>query len=63
MKNLVRYATIKVPCTQRGFESSVKRLSVMQGIKVNVTLIFCAAQAVLAAKAGATYVSPFRGTT
>jgi transaldolase len=37
-----------------------KRLS-EQGIKVNVTLIFCAAQAVLAAKAGATYVSPFVG--
>ena len=37
-----------------------KRLS-EQGIKVNVTLIFSAAQAVLAAKAGATYVSPFVG--
>ena len=33
----------------------------MQGVKVNVTLIFCAAQAVLPAKAGATYVSPFVG--
>ena len=52
-------ATIKVPCTREGL-IVCKRLS-DQGIKVNVTLIFCAAQAVLAAKAGATYVSPFVG--
>ena len=52
-------ATIKVPCTRDGL-SVCKQLS-DEGIKVNVTLIFCAAQAVLAAKAGATYVSPFVG--
>ena len=52
-------ATIKVPCTREGL-AVCKSLS-DQGIKVNVTLIFCAAQAVLAAKAGATYVSPFVG--
>ena len=52
-------ATIKVPCTREGL-IVCKRLS-EQGIRVNVTLIFCAAQAVLAAKAGATYVSPFVG--
>ena len=52
-------ATIKVPCTREGL-IVCKALS-EQGIKVNVTLIFCAAQAVLAAKAGATYVSPFVG--
>jgi len=51
--------TVKVPCTREGL-IVCKRLS-EQGIKVNVTLIFCAAQAVLAAKAGATYVSPFVG--
>ena len=51
--------TIKVPCTREGLEVC-KKLSDM-GIKVNVTLIFCAAQAVLAAKAGATYGSPFVG--
>ena len=51
--------TIKVPCTREGLEVC-KKLSDM-GIKVNVTLIFCASQAVLAAKAGATYVSPFVG--
>ena len=52
-------ATIKVPCTRDGL-SVCKQLS-DEGIKVNVTLIFCASQAVLAAKAGATYVSPFVG--
>ena len=52
-------ATIKVPCTRDGL-MVCKKLS-DQGIRVNVTLIFCAAQGVLAAKAGATYVSPFVG--
>ena len=52
-------ATIKVPCTREGL-IVCKRLS-EQGIRVNVTLIFCASQAVLAAKSGATYVSPFVG--
>ena len=51
--------TVKVPCSREGLEVC-KKLSDM-GIKVNVTLIFCAAQAILAAKAGATYVSPFVG--
>ena len=51
--------TVKVPCTREGL-IVCKRLS-EQGIPVNVTLIFCAAQAVLAAKAGAAYVSPFVG--
>ena len=54
-----KVATIKVPCTRDGL-IVCKRLS-EQGIRVNVTLIFSAAQAVLAAKAGATYVSPFVG--
>ena len=52
-------ATIKVPCTYAGL-LACKELSKL-GIRTNVTLIFCAAQAVLAAKAGATYVSPFVG--
>jgi len=52
-------ATIKVPCTREGL-IVCKRLS-EQGIRVNVTLIFSAPQAVLAAKAGAAYVSPFVG--
>ena len=51
--------TIKVPCTVDGLVAC-KVLS-EQDIKVNVTLIFNAAQAILAAKAGAAYVSPFVG--
>ena len=51
--------TVKVPCTREGL-AVCKSLS-DQNIRVNVTLIFCAAQAVLAAKAGAAYVSPFVG--
>ena len=51
--------TVKVPCTREGLRVC-KALS-DEGVKVNVTLIFCASQAILAAKAGATYVSPFVG--
>ena len=52
-------ATIKVPCTEDGL-MACNYLS-KEGINVNVTLIFSAAQAILAAKAGAKYVSPFIG--
>jgi transaldolase len=51
--------TIKVPMTPDGLKA-VKVFSEM-GIKTNVTLIFTANQALLAARAGATYVSPFLG--
>ena len=51
--------TIKVPCTRDGL--SVCALLSRDHIKVNVTLIFSQAQAILAAKAGAAYVSPFVG--
>jgi len=54
-KNIV----IKVPMCLEGLKA-VKILS-QDGIKTNVTLIFSAAQALLAARAGATYVSPFLG--
>lgn len=50
---------IKIPMLPEGLKA-VKILS-QQGIKTNVTLIFSAAQALLAARAGATYVSPFVG--
>ena len=50
---------IKIPMCEEGLKAT-KRLS-EQGIKTNVTLIFSTAQALLAAKAGATYVSPFVG--
>ena len=51
--------TIKVPCTVEGLKAC-KHLSSL-GIKTNVTLVFSVAQAILAAKAGATYISPFVG--
>jgi transaldolase len=51
--------TIKVPCTVEGLKAC-KFLS-QQGVKTNVTLVFSVAQAILASKAGATYISPFVG--
>ena len=51
--------TIKVPCTREGL-IACKELS-DRGVRVNVTLIFSASQAILSAKAGATYISPFVG--
>ena len=54
-KNII----IKVPMTEEGL-IAVKELHAM-GIKTNVTLIFTSTQALLAAKAGASYVSPFLG--
>jgi len=58
-KKFGKVATIKVPCTVDGL-AACKELS-SHGIKVNVTLIFSQAQAILSAKAGAAYVSPFVG--
>lgn len=54
-KNIV----IKIPMTLEGLKAT-KALTAL-GIKTNVTLIFSATQALLAARAGATYVSPFIG--
>lgn len=50
---------IKIPVTEDGL-AAVKVLS-SEGIRTNVTLVFSALQALLAARAGATYVSPFIG--
>ncbi len=50
---------VKAPMTLQGLKA-VKELS-GEGIKTNVTLVFSAVQALMAAKAGATYVSPFVG--
>ena len=58
-KKFGKVATIKVPCTVDGL-LACKELS-ENNIKVNVTLIFSQSQAILAAKAGAKYVSPFVG--
>ncbi len=54
-KNIV----VKIPMTTEGLKA-VKKLSA-EGVKTNVTLVFSPNQALLAAKAGATYVSPFIG--
>lgn len=51
--------TIKVPCTVEGLKAC--RELTNDDVHVNVTLVFTTAQALLAAKAGATYVSPFVG--
>ncbi len=61
-RELVKLAdniVIKIPMTEEGLKA-VKQLS-GEGIKTNVTLIFSATQALLAAKAGAAFVSPFVG--
>lgn len=54
-KNIV----IKIPMCAEGLKAT--KILTAKGIKTNVTLIFSAAQALLAARAGATYVSPFLG--
>ena len=58
-KKFGKQSTIKVPCTRGGLAAC--RVLSKDLIKVNVTLIFSPVQAILAAKAGARYVSPFVG--
>ena len=50
---------VKIPMTVEGLKAT--KVLAKEGIKTNVTLIFSANQALLAARAGATYVSPFLG--
>ena len=59
VKTYGKHATIKVPCSVDGLKVC-KRLSDVN-VRVNVTLIFSASQAILASLAGATYISPFIG--
>ncbi|WP_456472262.1 fructose-6-phosphate aldolase [Methanocaldococcus sp.] len=59
LAKLADNVVIKIPMTKNGMKA-VKILS-KEGIKTNVTLVFSPLQALLAAKAGATYVSPFVG--
>jgi len=58
-KKFGKVATIKVPCTVDGLLAC--KVLAYNGIRVNVTLIFSPDQAILSAKAGAAYVSPFVG--
>ena len=53
------HIVVKVPCTADGIKA-IKYFT-SKGIRTNCTLVFSAGQALLAAKAGATYVSPFVG--
>lgn len=57
--SLAKNIVVKIPLTKEGLKA-VKVLTA-EGIKTNVTLCFSAAQALLVAKSGATYVSPFIG--
>ena len=59
LANINPQITVKLPCTIDGIKA-VKYFS-SRGIKTNCTLVFSVGQALLAAKAGATYVSPFVG--
>jgi transaldolase len=59
LAKLAENIVIKIPMVVEGLKA-VKQLNA-EGVKTNVTLVFSAAQALLAAKAGATYVSPFVG--
>jgi len=58
-KEFGNVATIKLPCSEAGI-TACKRLTDL-GVRVNVTLVFSPSQAILAALAGATYISPFIG--
>jgi fructose-6-phosphate aldolase, TalC/MipB family len=59
LSSLNKQIVVKLPCTKDGIKA-VKYFS-SKGIKTNCTLVFSVGQALLAAKAGATYVSPFVG--
>lgn len=59
LRNIAPNVAVKVPLTEAGLRTC-KALS-SEGTPVNVTLCFSAAQALMAAKAGATYISPFVG--
>ena len=59
LAKVAKNITVKIPCIPAGIPA-IKTLS-EEGIPINVTLIFSAPQALVAAKAGATYVSPFVG--
>ncbi len=59
LSGISKYVVVKIPMTEEGIKAT-KILS-SEGIKTNLTLIFTPLQALVAAKAGATYVSPFVG--
>ena len=58
-KNYGNVATIKLPCTMEGLKACKYLTNI--GLRVNMTLVFSASQAILCSLAGATYISPFIG--
>ncbi|MCX7994476.1 MAG: fructose-6-phosphate aldolase [candidate division WOR-3 bacterium] len=59
LSQISEYIVIKIPCTVDGLKAT--KVLAREGIKVNMTLVFSPNQALLAAKSGAAYVSPFVG--
>jgi len=59
LANIHKNIVIKLPITLEGLKAT--KILAAENIKTNVTLVFSASQALLAARAGATYVSPFLG--
>lgn len=59
MSKLDERIVVKLPCTQEGIKAT--KILTEEGILVNVTLVFSVNQALLAAKAGAYFISPFAG--
>jgi transaldolase len=59
LSRIAKNIVVKIPMTREGLKA-IKALS-SEGVKINTTLIFSSPQALLAAKAGASYVSPFIG--
>ena len=59
LAKISEYMVVKVPCTYEGLQAMAALAA--EGIRVNATLVFSTSQALLVAKAGAAYVSPFVG--
>lgn len=59
LSNIAKNIIIKVPCTTEGLAAAA--ILIKEGKKINVTLCFSAAQAIIAAKIGVDYISPFIG--
>ncbi len=59
LARISEFIVIKIPCTVEGLKAT--KVLVKEGINVNMTLVFSPNQALLASRAGATYISPFVG--
>lgn len=59
LSKISKHVVIKIPCTVEGLKAT--KILTKEGIRVNMTLVFSPNQALLAAKAGASFISPFVG--